>query len=85
MTLLMAVLATAGVAAAFAMGAYRLGHAEGVEMARLLGEIALDRERGRCRRDQLGALYGAEEIPRPSRRGLRRMKPPRKMRFSISN
>jgi len=57
-----------GLVMAFSFG-YLRGQRAGIEQARILGQAAVFLERSRCRRDQLGALYGSEVIARPSAAG----------------
>lgn len=46
---------------------YRHGHREGIEVARRLGQIAVERERLRCRELRLTQVFGAraERVTRP--------------------
>ena len=65
MTTLMVV---AGLVTAFGLGWMR-GNLAGIEQAWEVAQESVTRERSRCRRDQLGRLYGSEVIPRPSMAG----------------
>ena len=48
---------------------YRRGYAEGAEVARRLGQIAVEHERIRCRNRVAQKLYGPQLIARPSAAG----------------
>ena len=48
---------------------YRHGYREGIEVARRLGQIAVERERIRCSTRMSQKLYGPQLIARPSAAG----------------
>lgn len=62
----MALAVIATVIGAFGFGYFR-GHLDGIDQAWQVARKSVDRERERCRQAQLGRLYGAEVISRPSK------------------
>ena len=49
--------------------AYRQGYREGIEVARRMGQLAVEQERSRCRTRIAQKLYGPQLIARPSAAG----------------
>lgn len=57
-----------GLVGAFILG-YLRGERNGTDQTRTVCQASVELERARCRRDQLGALYGSDVIARPSMAG----------------